>query len=83
MSRRRVLRDIEHDLVRCDPDLDDLFLSFTQLTGGEGMPTTEKIKARPLRWIARPRSRSRRCQTARTDMPGIEPFIGRWPLWWR
>lgn len=83
MSRRRVLRGIERDLAGSDQDLDDLFRSFARLTGGEDAPMTEKIKVRPLRWIARLRSRSRGRQTVRTASPGTEPFIGRWPPWWR
>ena len=83
MSRRRILRGIERELAGTAPDLEDLFCSFAQLTGGQEAPRTEKIKVRPLCWIVRQKSRSRDRQEVRTASPGIEPFIGRWPLWWR
>jgi len=56
MRRRwlRTLRGIERDLADSEPDLDALFCSFAQLTGGRDMSWVEKIDRRRL-WIFRRR----------------------------
>jgi hypothetical protein len=52
LGRQRVLRTIERDLASSDPDLDELFCSFTELVRDELMPATEKIKTRRRRLLA-------------------------------
>ena len=56
MRRRwlRTLQRIERDLADSEPDLDALFRSFAQLTGGRDMSWVEKIERRWL-WIFRRR----------------------------
>jgi hypothetical protein len=73
LGRRRALRDIARDLADSDPRLDELFRSFTQRANGGKMPRAEKIRARPLRLIAR---MSRRERPASDDIQGPA-------AWWR
>jgi len=54
MNRRRPLQGIEQDLAASDPCLDKLFLWFTIRARGEKMPSTEKIRRRPLRLLPPP-----------------------------
>ena len=56
-GRRRALHDIERELGKADPRLEELFFLFTSLASGEQMPKTEKIATRP------PRSASRHLRT--------------------
>jgi hypothetical protein len=53
LTRRRALRDIERDLAASDPGLDELFLLFTGLPRGGKIPGAEKVRATPLRLLAR------------------------------
>jgi hypothetical protein len=52
-GRRRALHDIERELGKADPRLEELFFLFTSLASGEQMPETEKIVTRPLRSASR------------------------------
>jgi hypothetical protein len=73
LGRRRALRDIARDLADSDPRLGELFFSFAQLAGGGKMPGAEKIRARPLRLIAR---------VGRRERPASGEFQGP-AAWWR
>ena len=64
VRRRRILRGIERDLSGSDPGLARLFSIFTLLTQGEEMPGAEKVRAGPVRMLARLR------RAARRDRPG-------------
>lgn len=50
---RRSLRAIERNLADSDPPLTKLFSTFTVLAQGEERGRAEKVKARPLRALAR------------------------------
>jgi len=51
--RQRALDDIAQDLADSDARFDELFCFFNERASGAKMPSTEKIRARPLGWIAR------------------------------
>ena len=55
LRHRRSLRAIERNLADSDPSLTKLFFTFTILAQGEeqGQGQAEKVKARPLRALAR------------------------------
>ena len=54
-SQRRALNQIEKTLAADDRSgLGPLFAIFTSLTGGEAMPVTERVTARPGRRRMRP-----------------------------
>jgi len=53
LRQRRCLRAIERNLADSDPALTKLFSTFTALTQGEERGRAEKVKARPLRTLAR------------------------------
>ena len=59
MRRRwlRTLQGIERDLADSEPDLDALFRSFANCTGGRDMSSLEKIGRRRLRIFRRWRER--------------------------
>ena len=50
---RRTLRAIERNMADSDPSLTKLFSTFTVLAQGEERGRAEKVKARPLRALAR------------------------------
>jgi Protein of unknown function (DUF3040) len=53
-SERRVLRHMSRKLKSSDPGLALLFVNFTQLTHGEELPGTERLRARrSARWPQR------------------------------
>jgi hypothetical protein len=53
LRHRRLLRAIERNLADSDPSLTRLFSTFTVLTQGEERGRAEKVKAGPLRTLAR------------------------------
>jgi hypothetical protein len=53
LRHRRTLRAIERNLADSDPSLTKLFSTFTVLAQGEERGRAEKVKARPLRALAR------------------------------
>ena len=53
LRHRRILRAIERNLADSDPPLTELFSTFTVLSQGEERGRAEKVKARPLRALAR------------------------------
>ena len=53
LRHRRSLRAIERNLADSDPSLTKLFSAFTVLAQGEERGRAEKVKARPLRALAR------------------------------
>jgi hypothetical protein len=53
LRHRRSLRAIERNLADSDPSLTRLFSTFTVLTHSEERGWAEKVKARPLRALAR------------------------------
>ena len=53
LRHRRSLRAIERNLADSDPRLAKLFAAFTVLAQGEERGRAEKVKARPLRALAR------------------------------
>ena len=53
LRHRRSLRAIERNLADSDPSLTKLFSTFTVLAQGEERGRPEKVKARPLRALAR------------------------------
>ena len=53
LRHRRTLRAIERNLADSDPPLTELFSAFTVLAQGEERGRAEKVKARPLRALAR------------------------------
>ncbi len=64
------LRRIERDLTDWYPCLDALFFSFTERARGARMPRTERIRAKPLRLLARLRRRPDRDQATKTGVAG-------------
>jgi hypothetical protein len=69
-GRWRALHGIERDLADGDPCLHALFFWFTQEAGGEEMPRVERVRAKPLRLLARLGRRPERRRTTRTGVPG-------------
>jgi hypothetical protein len=57
VTSRRALRGIEKDLASSDPKLATFFSTFTLLTRDEELPGVERLKAGPVRLIARLRWR--------------------------
>ena len=53
LRHRRSLRAIERNLADSDPSLTKLFSAFTVLTQREERGRAERVKARPLRALAR------------------------------
>lgn len=53
LRHRRSLRAIERNLADSDPRLAKLFAAFTVLAHGEERGRAEKVKARPMRALAR------------------------------
>lgn len=53
LRHRRSLRAIEQDLADSDPSLTKLFATFTARTQGEKRGRAEKVKAQPMRALAR------------------------------
>jgi hypothetical protein len=50
-SMRRVLRHMKKEFSSSDPSMVLLFVNFTQLTHGQGLPRTERLQAtRAGRW---------------------------------
>jgi hypothetical protein len=52
MARHRTLDDIARDLADSDARFDELFCFFNERASDGKMPSTEKIRSRPLGWLA-------------------------------